>query len=133
MTETLNNILGLLGASGIIGTVVVFLLNKKKYNTEVKKETIQNKRDEASYIDEAIEKTTNTNGNLLLKIESITSDYLEISRKYIEIQQKYNEIFESFKTYSCVVPACPQRILYKMQQVIDHTIEQPTITHDNKE
>lgn len=133
MKETINIIIGLIGGSGILLTIINYLLNRKKYKTEVKQATIQNKLDDTRYIDEAIEKTTNTNADLLSKIDSITRDYLEISRKYLEIQQKYNEIFESFKSYSCVVPACPQRILYKMQQVIDHTIEQPTITHDNKE
>lgn len=132
MNETLNTIVGLIGGSGIILTIVTFLLNRKKYKTEVKQAAIQNKLDDTRYIDEAIEKTTNTNASLMSKIDTITNDYLEISRKYLEIQQKYNEIFESFKAYSCVVPACPQRILYKMQQVIDHTIEQPT-SNDNKE
>lgn len=132
MTETLSTIIGLIGGSGIILTIVTFLLNRKKYKTEVKQANIQAKLDDTRYIDEAITTTTNTNAELLQKLNSITNDYLEISRKYAEIQQKYNEIFEIVKHYSCVVPECPQRILYKMQQVIDHTIEQPT-SNDNKE
>ena len=124
MNETLNTIVGLIGGSGIILTIVTFLLNRKKYKTEVKQAANQNKLDDTRYIDEAIEKSTNTHANLLKKLDELTTDYLEISRKYMEIQQKYTAIFEIVKNYSCVVPECPQRILYKMQQVIDHTIEQ---------
>lgn len=124
MKETINIIIGLIGGSGILLTLVTFFLNRKKYNTEVKQANIQAKLEDTRYIDEAITTTTNTNAELLQKLNSITNDYLEISRKYAEIQQKYSEIFEIVKHYSCVVPECPQRILYKMQQVIDHTIEQ---------
>lgn len=132
MKEVINNILGILGGSGILLTIVTFILNRKKYKTEVKQGTIQNKLDDTRYIDEAITRSTNTNADLLKKIDELTTDYLEISRKYMEIQQKYTAIFEIVKNYSCVVPECPQRILYKMQQVIDHTIE-PNETHVTKE
>ena len=132
MNEILNTIFGGLGVAAILYLLIESILKRKKYKAEVKQANIQNKLDDTRYIDEAIEKSTNTNANLLKKIDEITSDYLEISRKYLEIQQKYNEIFENFKHYSCTVPNCPQRILYKMQQVLDHTIETP-IQHDNKE
>ena len=132
MNEILNTIFGGLGVAAILYLLIESILKRKKYRAEVQQADIQNKRDTNTYIDEAIVKSTNTNANLLKKIDDITSDYLEISKKYLEIQQKYNEIFENFKNYSCVVPACPQRILYKMQQVLDHTLETP-IQNDNKE
>ena len=132
MKETINTLLGIIGGSGILLTIITFILNRKKYKAEVNQGNIQNKRDTSTYIEEAISKSQNTNANLLAKIDEITSDYLEISRKYLEIQQKYNEIFESFKHYSCTVPNCPQRILYKMQQILDHQIDNIP-TDDNKE